>query len=459
MDLTQHRATLTTLAALVALLAMACWPAATPDPAAVDTTHPTSTRVPTKPPTPTHTSLPPTLAPAYTPTKTPRPTKTPKPTTAPTPTPTPLPAMFRPIVPADEVFGGIEGLHRSPDGGLWAITEEGIARLEGTSWSLYMPGYTGTLAGIDASNHIWVINEDGSEISEWDGDSWATYSASEGWTPIAATWYWTPFSDTWERHANGGQSDAIGRLWFATSKDVRAFDGRQWAVFTLQDMGMEPSLEGDPELGFGVTILSSGAVWVRECDWGGPGPIGGRGVRWFDGSTWHGADSPVASGCATAIVEDAAGRIWLGVDDTLWRHDPASGEWSEFAPPEPPIDWTRFGFVHNLTVDPSGDVWPMMVLCGASCYGKIVLYRVHDGVWIQIGDAAEYDSRQWGPAFDAAGTPWVFWDNGSVYRIVDDAPELMASLYTRSVVVDGSGQVWFLARHNGQDWLWTLDPE
>jgi hypothetical protein len=359
---------------------------------------------------------------------------------------------------ADEVFGGIEWLRSSPDGGLWAITEQGIARWVDDSWSLYLADYTGKLAGIDGSGRVWVLSEDGSEISAWDGapsgdgGSWTTYGADEGWTPLAEAWYY---------HANGGRSDTLGRLWFATSQDVRVFDGARWIVIAPADMGMtEPPIDEELIITFGIAISENGTVWVRECEWGGPGPFGGRGVRWFDGSTWHGADSPVASGCATVIAEDDTGHVWMGVEEDLWRYDPASGAWTEFEPPESPVEGMRFGFLDNLRVDPSGDPWPMIVLCGgASCYGSIALYRVHDGTWTQIGDVAEYDGVQWGPIFDTDGTPWIFWDGGNVYRIIDDTPELMASLYTRSAVMDGSGRVWFLAWHNGQDWLWTLDIE
>jgi len=443
------------LAALTVLLVSACIPMATPLPTAIPISIPTSQVTSTNTPAPTNTPVPPTATPTPKPTRTPRPTRTPTPTALPSPTLTPLPDMFHAVVPADEVFGGIESLRSAPDGGLWAITEQGVARLVDGSWSLYLSEYTGQLAGIDGSDRVWVVSEDGSEISAWDGapsgdgDAWTTYGADAGWTPLAESWY---------SYASGGQSDGLGRLWFGTSQDVRVFDGERWIVIPPGGMGMGPPMDEGLGEEFKVSVLSSGAVWVMECDWGGPGPFGGRGARWFDGS-WHGADAPVASGCATVIAEDDAGRVWMGVEESVWRYDPASSAWTEFAPPEPPIDG-RFGFLDHLTVDPSGDPWPMIVICGgASCYGKIALYHVHDGVWTQIGDVAEYDGVQWGPIFAADGTPWVFWDDGSVYRIVEDTPELMSSLYARSAVVDGSGQVWFLAWHNGQDWLWRLDIE
>ena len=451
-----HKLTPTVLAALALLLAVACIPAAMPAatllPTNIPISVPTSRVASTSAPTPTDTPVPLTIAPTS------KPAETPASTTTPTPMPGSLPEMFHLVALTDDVFGGIERLYGSPDGGLWAITGEGIARLEDGSWGLYLSEHTGKLAGIDGSGRVWVLGEDGSEISAWDGapsPDGAPSGDGGAWTTYGADAGWVPFAESWDYYASGGQSDALGRLWFATSQDVRVFDGERWIVFSPADMGMGPPMDEELDVVFSIVILESGAVWVGECEWGGPGPFGGRGVRWFDGSAWHGADSPVASGCATEIAEDGAGNVWVGVEENLWRYDPASGAWAEFAPPEPPIDG-RFGFLNSLAVDPSGDPWPMIVICGgASCYGNIALYHVHDGAWTQIGGVAEYD-LQWGPFFGADGTPWVFWDGG-VYRIAEDTPELMVPLYARSVVKDGSGQVWFLAWYEGRDWLWMLD--
>jgi hypothetical protein len=266
-----------------------------------------------------------------------------------------------------------------------------------------------------------------------------------------------PLADTWSLYVSGGQSDALGRLWFVTSQDVRVFDGERWIVITPADMGMGPPVHEELGQEFRASVLSDGTVWVLECDWGGPGPFGGRGARWFDGTTWHGADSPVAAGCATVIAEDDAGRVWLGVEDILWRYDPASDTWTEFAPPAPPAGWGRFGFANYLTLDPAGDPWPALVICGgASCYGSIALYHVHDGTWIQIGDPSDFGGLAWGPLFDADGIPWLFWSDG-IYRVVENRLEPMALLYTRSAIVDGADRVWFLAWYGRQEWLWTLD--
>jgi len=358
--------------------------------------------------------------------------------------------------------GQFRRLH-APDGALWLITDEGVARMQDGTWHVYLTDFTGELVGIDAARRVWVVSEDTGEISAWDGTSWMAYGIGEGWQPVS-------LGGSRYRDMDWGKSDGMGRFWLATPQDVRLFDGERWNVFTPEAMGMGTVGPEELWVTFAMEIVeSTGTVWVGECDWGGPGPFGGQGVRWFDGSTelttdgqtWHEADSPVGAGCATVIEEDGQGRIWMGVDDSLWRYEPAFGEWTEFAPPEPPVEWMRFGFAHAIALDSSDDPWPAMVLCGASCYGKIVLYRVQDGAWTQIGEALEFGGflPPHELVVDATGTRWLFWA-GSVYRVGEGVSEPVPGLgFVRHIVVGAAGRVWFVVRHEGRDVLWTLNTE
>ncbi|MBN1813520.1 MAG: hypothetical protein JXA14_16905 [Anaerolineae bacterium] len=336
-------------------------------------------------------------------------------------------------------------LRASSDGTLWLITDESAAKLVDTTWSVYLPAYTGEMAGIDASGRVWVLSEDASEISAWGGDSWTTYGVDAGWIPLASDEH---------RYVSGGQSDALGRPWFATSQDVRVFDGERWIVITPEDMGMEATSYEDFSPSLSVTILeSTGEVWVSECVWGPIGPAGGSGVRWFDGRTWHGADSPVASGCAPMIKEDLSGHIWVGTSNILWRYDPVSGNWAQFRP-----DVSTAFLILNAVPGPSGDLWVSITPCGGSCFNTIVLYHayIHDGAWVKVLEYEGFFSPT--VILDAADTPWLFHE-GIIYRIAEDVPEPVAHLDTGPVVVDAAGRVWFVAKREGQDWLWTLDQD
>jgi ligand-binding sensor domain-containing protein len=356
--------------------------------------------------------------------------------------------LLRPVIPVDEAFSGApKHLHASPDGALWLITDEGIARMQDEAWQIYLADFTGELAGIDAAGRVWVVSEDTVQITAWDGTSWTAYGAEEGWLPI-------PLEDGY-RDVSWGQSDESGQFWLATSWDVRVFDGERWAVFTREDMGMAPPVYDHLISEFEVAALSGGEVWVGECE-GAAGPIDGRGVRWFDGQTWHGAASPVASGCVTTIVEDSSGYVWIGTSDVLWRYDPATEDWAQFTPPEPPdpppLGQWRYA-ASDIALDPSDDPWVSFLICGAASCDTMALYHVHEGTWTRI-EIPEPVTL----VLDTTGTPWLFSVNAA-FRVAGDVPELVAKLYAKSFTVDASGRVWFLVWHEGQDWLWTLDTE
>jgi len=356
---------------------------------------------------------------------------------------------FRMVQFVDEVLPGtFESLRSTAGGGTWLITDQDIAQLIESTWTPFLAGYPGELAGIDSAGRVWVVNQDATEVSAWDGNTWKTYDAGTGWTPL---------TDSYDPNVRGGQTDALGRAWFTTSQDVRAFDGHRWTVYTPQDMGMGAPEYEDLEARFQVMVVGSGTVWVSECDWGGPGPFGGRGIRWLEDGVWRGTSSPVASGCATAMAVDSLGRVWAGVERSLWRFDPASGTWQESVPPESPIAGTRFGYVESLVVDQDDSAWATYSLCGgASCDVYRLLLRVRGGVWTQVGNVGGYDFEPWGPVFDSAGIGWLTWDGG-VFRIEGETAEFVPPLAGRSGMLDDSGRLWFVARHEGRDALWVLD--
>jgi hypothetical protein len=268
-----------------------------------------------------------------------------------------------------------------------------------------------------------------------------------------------PLADAWFRYVRAEQNDGLGRFWVATSQDVRVFDGVRWTVFTPTEMGLGESSAEDLMPDLGITVLDSGEAWVHDCLWGGPGPMGGRGVRWFDGQTWHSADAPISTGCATVIRQDSAGRIWLGVGPDLWRYDPAAGEWVTFRPTEtPPFGAARYGVVRDVVPDSSTGAWVTFLLCGGASCDTDVIYHLHGGIWAQLTDQPGYGGQQ-KLVLDASGDPWLFWQGG-IYRVTDDVPELVGEMAPdiASVTADAAGQIWFVAPDQGRDTLWTLSP-
>lgn len=409
---------------------------------------PAGVPLPTPPAGAPPTRVPPAPTVAPTPTRPPTPTPWPTATSVPTTVPTPLAEIFHPLAAVDEVLPGwVVGLRALPDGSLWLITEEGVARFVEDTVTVSTVGFPGNLVGVDDAGRVWVSSEDASHVQAWDGASWTLYNADAGWTPIA---------EEWLQDVGYGGTDSLGQTWLVTRQDVRAFDGASWTIYTPDDMDMgQPDVELMPEFVL-AHVESRDEIWVGECDWGGPGPFGGQGARWFDGEVWQGADSPVASGCVTVIEEDALGRVWLGLNADLWRYDPAADEWARFSPPEVAPDGNRPGFVYELALDPQGDPWPLMATCGgASCFGGQVRYHVQEGRWILEAEADEIGRLNW--AVDATGTPWLFWGD-QIYRGGGDRWEVEADLSARHVAVDAAGRIWFVARYGGRDVLWVLEP-
>lgn len=387
----------------------------------------------------------------------------PTPTPGPSPTPTleaGLTGPFRSVTSIDVELPGKSWERRlsaMPDDTLWLYTDEGIAVLrDTTAWEVYLSEFPGTLVGFDDSGMVWVVSEDASEISSWDGITWTRYDADEGWMPIEGWWDLPVQRDM--------QRDQAGRLWVGTTCDVRLFEGGRWTVFTPEDMSMEhPEYEyEDADTSYHVKILRDGAeIWVSECDLSPIGPMGGEGMRWFDGETWYGANSPVAKGCAGDIEEDSSGRIWAGLDGALWLYEPASREWTNFTPPDllPSLENHWYGMVIDINLDPSGDPWVTFLLCGgAGCEGMMVLHHFHDGEWTQMTDPYGWFGAGQHLVFDANGTGWLF-GVGVIYRLEGDMLEPVATLDASLVTVDADGQLWFVAYHEGQEMLWTLEAE
>lgn len=436
---------------IVALLAAAC--NSEPSPPPVDL--PTLTASPVPKPSQT-------ITPSSTPTPTPTPTPSPAATSTAHPTPSPIPATptliltplpepLRRVGPvADILPGSVARFHAACDGTPWLATNQSIAELSDGNWIIRLDEPDGMVVGIDNDGRVWVVNEDYTEISAWDGDGWTVYGAEQGWLP----WIFAPAGQEW------GQCDRAGQFWL-TAQDVRVFDGERWTIVTPEAMGMGEFVSEPYDRNFSLNILkSTGAVWIGECDW--YGGSGGQGVRWFDGATWRGAGSP--QGCVVEIEEDPAGNVWLGVDEMVWRYAPDSGDWTvSFAPPkEPPFDSHHYGgALSAIAADPFGRLWLAEMLCGGGggCQPS-ALYHVRGDEWtLMPGGEPGYYIPDLHTLIDTAGTVWLFGD--FVYRLTENDIELVAPLIPSSVTLDDTGRIWFIADDSRRDVLYTIaeDPE
>lgn len=349
-------------------------------------------------------------------------------------------------------------LHTLPDGALCLITSEGYATYREGQWGTRLVDEGQTLVGVDASRRAWIFGETGDTI----------YVQDTGGELIPADIGWLPILDPRALQGRGVVSDSQGNVWLATGQDVRVFDGAQWTVFTRETMGMPPAEWEDLLTEFTLTYVESQQqMWVGECDWGGPGPFGGSGARWFDGQAWRGAESPVADGCVNAITADAEGRVWIGMHHGLvYLFDQTSGEWREFLLPEP--EEYRRGYPAALSLGPDGAPWLLSALCGgASCDATRALYRLQGNRWIEVTGLRDYpegliyQGLTLPVLFDETSAPWFFMGM-MAFRIVNNRLEQppAADLNVWATTVDAAGKIWMVANTvNDEPALWVLGSD
>ncbi len=342
-----------------------------------------------------------------------------------------------------------------PDDSLRLMTSVGYSTFHDGQWDTQLMDEGQTLVGVDAAGRAWLFGESGDVI----------YYRRAGEELTSADAGWTPVTDPRALQERGVVSDNEGKVWLATAQDVRVFDGAQWTIYTREAMGMPPAEWEDLLTEFTLTYVESQQqMWVGSCDWGGPGPFGGGGVRWFDGQAWRGAQLPTATGCVTAITADAEGRVWIGMHHGIVKlFDQTTGNWREFPLPEP-VEYRR-GYPVALSLGPDGAPWLLSALCGgASCDATRALYHLQDGAWVEVAGPQDYFQEFYqGPTlpvlFDEAGTPWFFMGM-MAFRIVDNRLEQppSADLNVWAATAGKAGQIWVIA--NAKDdtpALWALE--
>ncbi|MCP4358122.1 MAG: hypothetical protein GY796_08930 [Chloroflexi bacterium] len=396
----------------------------------------TETAVPTSTLTPTATKPP-------SPASTPAPTATDTPSPAPKPTMTPLAVQigpFRRVGPVPDV--GLHRLHIDSHGRLYLIADS-IMQFDDENWTPYLDNFEGHFVGIDADGRVWTRNESGTQVAAWNGESWQTYGAEAGWLPVEEALF-APVP------RQNIVVDAHGRTWLVTAADTRVLEAGVWTIHNADTMGLP--LPDNPDSSWPTfTIAAIGNnVWVGQCHWSGPGPVGGNGAAVFDGAQWT---TIYDKGCVNGIVSANSGEIWFNLGGALGKVNPSDGQVNIYPPPELDSGW--YGFAEALFVDADGRPWPVLAVCGgASCYNGIDSFRVEtDDQWTKVLPDLEEPYLQ---IIAAAGTTWVFVP-GQIMQLTAGELQPVADLnvFLEDVVVEEDGRLWFVVvEENGRS-LWT----
>lgn len=302
-------------------------------------------------------------------------------------------------------------------------------------WQFYTT-YAGQFKGIDDSGRVWLFRQNGL-ISTIDGaNHQVIYNQNSGWP--AVDW------------VEDMVLDSSGRVWFLTAADIRRLEGEQWLIihFAEAGLGVTESESIEPT----YQLLSNGSIWLSQCNWAGPGPAGGLGVRWFDGTTWQGDDSPLAEECIFTMVSSAPDDVWFGGQQAIWHYQ--AGQWQQISFPTAPAGSNGFGFVSHLSIDSTNTPWPILSLCGgASCFAGELLYTLNATNWQQIeGWNGLY------PAIiqaDQQGNKWIF-NNGGIYQWQNNQLTVWPDLIPVKVPAGNQTPLWFAAQYENQLLLWKM---
>ncbi len=348
----------------------------------------------------------------------------------------------------------VTAIAQTRDGYLWLGTESGLARFDGSRFTVYDKGSTPGLTGnfitcllVDRKGALWIGTHDGG-LTRFDNGKFVPFrvGGTQGSESILSIyedaerhiWVGTDGggliriqSERIERFTkrNGLSDDAVlsisgdkdGNLWAGTRNGLNKISRGRVQLFTAKDGlgGMDISC---------VRVDRSGSVWV--------GVHGNGLVQWTPGkrkpfTRFEGlADASVSS-----IYEDGAGTLWVGtLDSGLHRivHDGITSGMKTNGVASSGV-WTIFE-------DRAGTLWVGGTATGLSAIrqGLITPLTTEQGLAANIS-LAIYQDR--------SGAMWIGseggltrWNNGkaTVYTTRDGLPDNLVF----SVAQDGEGNIW-----------------
>ena len=292
------------------------------------------------------------------------------------------------------------------DGSVWAsVARDGIGiirMVSGTPATVTIPGLDTekvTALYVDREQSVWIgtSNEGIYRIASGRIDR---FRADGGLSSNAVTSFF---------------EDREGNVWVATTKGLDRLRDTRVVTFSTAE-GLSADLAGS------VLAAADGRVWI--------GNMGGLDV--IDGSRVRSVRIPGRN--VTALWEDRARRLWVGLDDELTLY--ADGEFRRVHG----LDGrTHFGLVTTVTEDRDGNLW-------ASVAGvQPRLLRIRD-LAVQEEFAAQQIPYSVVLAPDTDGGIWLGLLNGQLghYRngTFDTFPLHQKAQPVSGLMVDSDGSVW-----------------
>jgi len=354
---------------------------------------------------------------------------------------------------------------QTPDGYLWCGTENGLARFDGNSFTLFDRSNTPAIQNnsvhallADRSGRLW-IGTGGSGLVRLEGGVFTQFSIADGlvgntiqslaedkagtlWigTSMGLSHFvegrFTNFTVNEGLPSNYCREiceDEAGRLWIGTGQGLSCFSAGRFKTYTIQDGLASDNIQY-------LRTSKDGGLWI--------GTAGGGLTRWKEGRfAAYGTSELLSNGLIRALREDRDGNLWVSTNGGVsrWKDGKLTGQF--------PRESFGGGFANTFYEDATGNIWigsgdGLIRLSNGRCItfttteglaGNIIwsVYEDSKGnLWVgSIGGLSVRKDGQWTSFTTKDGLP-----NNNVVSICEDA----------------SGTMWFgtsagLARlHNGK---------
>ena len=239
---------------------------------------------------------------------------------------------FRSPLPNDRV----NDIFIANNGSKWFATEDGLARLRGTTWSQFDTGTDGF-----PGNNVTAVHVLGDLV--WIG----TAKSGAGMYEISKN-KWTSFTTENSDIPSNSVRDVLiinedlKRVWLATANGAAVYNNGQWRLFSTRTH----ELASNDVLSVGIDNHTH--VWLG---------LNNAGLSVFDGTTWtdyYRGNSGLSNDTVNSITTGPDGRVWFGTQGGVSIYNNNDGTWASY---NDLTSGLAFNEVHDIAIDSSGRVW------------------------------------------------------------------------------------------------------
>lgn len=321
-------------------------------------------------------------------------------------------------LPSDYVCGGVA---IDQDNNVWVGTDAGVAKFDGTNWTVYtttdgLPSNIISCVAVDLRNNVW-IGTDGDGVAKFNGSTWTKYAYADGLCDNGIH-YMACDADTsmWFGSWGAGVSRLSGSTWttFNASNGFPSADGVVASVYYI-------AVDGTNNKWFGTDLglvkynntnfdtinqintpdllsnfITSVTVDENNNKWLG---VLSKGVAKLNSSNGWVANYDTTSGICNNGVNDikigSDGTLWLGeytiygayVVGGITKFDASAGTGVSYDETDGLVNEQVF----RIALDENDDLW---IATGGG------LSKLHDAIGIKENNAAETISLYPNPAGD-----------------------------------------------------------